>query len=231
MFVVYKHTSPSGKVYIGITSQSPIKRWGNGSGYRKQAAFTNAINKYGWDNIKHEILYEGLTREEAEQKEIALIRQYRSNEKEYGYNIDNGGNCSGTHSEETRKKISEGNKGKTYSEETLKRMSLSHKGKQIGADNPFYGKHHTDSVKQKHSSFMRGNNYFKGKHHTEEYKKQKSKQMSELYANGIHPRSKRVIGNGIEYRSLREAARQTQIGLATLFKWVNDDERKEWGYI
>ena len=26
-WIVYKHTSPSGKVYIGITSNSPEKRW------------------------------------------------------------------------------------------------------------------------------------------------------------------------------------------------------------
>ena len=33
-FIVYKHTSPNGKVYIGITKQNPKQRWGNGSGYR-----------------------------------------------------------------------------------------------------------------------------------------------------------------------------------------------------
>lgn len=27
MYSVYKHTSPSGKVYIGITKQKPVKRW------------------------------------------------------------------------------------------------------------------------------------------------------------------------------------------------------------
>ena len=26
-FTVYKHTSPNGKVYIGITMQNPIRRW------------------------------------------------------------------------------------------------------------------------------------------------------------------------------------------------------------
>lgn len=28
-FIVYKHTSPSGKCYVGITSQAPECRWGN----------------------------------------------------------------------------------------------------------------------------------------------------------------------------------------------------------
>lgn len=29
-WIVYRHTSPSGKVYIGITSDLPKRRWGNG---------------------------------------------------------------------------------------------------------------------------------------------------------------------------------------------------------
>lgn len=33
MWVVYKHTFPNGKVYIGITGQEPYKRWKYGNGY------------------------------------------------------------------------------------------------------------------------------------------------------------------------------------------------------
>lgn len=33
---VYIHTSPSGKKYIGITSQNPQKRWQNGKGYLRK---------------------------------------------------------------------------------------------------------------------------------------------------------------------------------------------------
>lgn len=32
-WTVYKHTSPSGKVYVGITNQPILKRWKNGLGY------------------------------------------------------------------------------------------------------------------------------------------------------------------------------------------------------
>ena len=39
-YTVYKHTSPHGKVYIGITSQSPIRRWRkDGSGYKSHIDF------------------------------------------------------------------------------------------------------------------------------------------------------------------------------------------------
>lgn len=43
---VYKHTSPSNKVYIGMTTVQPEERWNNGWGYKKQPFF-NAILKCG----------------------------------------------------------------------------------------------------------------------------------------------------------------------------------------
>lgn len=90
-YIVYKHTSPVGKVYIGITKMNPIRRWANGKGYKGCTHFYNAIIKYGWDNIRHEILYTGLSREEAECKEKELIRNYKSNNTSFGYNIQLGG--------------------------------------------------------------------------------------------------------------------------------------------
>ena len=38
-YTVYKHTSPIGKVYIGITKMNPIRRWSNGKGYKKMYTF------------------------------------------------------------------------------------------------------------------------------------------------------------------------------------------------
>ena len=137
-YTVYMHTSPSGKRYIGITSTLIEERWRNGRGYLykhknkdeyKQPAFAHAILKYGWDNIKHEIIASNLTKDEAEQREIDLISYYHSNQPEYGYNISNGGNYAGKHSEETKRKIGEFNKGKITSEETKRKMSESGKGK------------------------------------------------------------------------------------------------------
>lgn len=59
-YIVYRHTSPNGKVYIGITSRKPEQRWKNVNGYKDSPKFYNAIKKYGWDNFKHEILFDGL---------------------------------------------------------------------------------------------------------------------------------------------------------------------------
>lgn len=107
-YTVYKHISPSGKVYIGITSKEPHKRWLNGRGYKNNIYFYRAIQKYGWDNFTHEILFENLSKDEACQKEIELIAEYKSNNQEFGYNISIGGNsgfygCKMSH--ETKLKI------------------------------------------------------------------------------------------------------------------------------
>ena len=46
-FKVYIHTSPNGKVYIGITSRDAEKRWNNGHNYKPNKHFYSAIQKYG----------------------------------------------------------------------------------------------------------------------------------------------------------------------------------------
>lgn len=103
-YYVYKHTSPSGKIYIGITQQKPSKRWGNGLNYDYNTHFFNAIKKYGWENFTHEIIYEGISREEALKREKELIQYYDSSNQEKGYNISPGGYALG---EETVAKIKE----------------------------------------------------------------------------------------------------------------------------
>jgi group I intron endonuclease len=152
-YFVYKHTSPSNKVYIGITSMNPKKRWANGRGYRTQM-FHYAIEKYGWKNFEHDILFEGLTKNEAEQKERELIAYYKSNQKDYGYNIDNGGSSFGSHSESTKQKFSKNmigdtrNRGRVHTEETRKHMSEAH------IDNKL-----TEETKRKLSEFNTGKSY------------------------------------------------------------------------
>lgn len=131
-YIVYMHTSPNNKKYIGITSQKPERRWRkNGEGYKDHLYFWRAIQKYGWDNFKHEILYVGLTKEEAEQKEIELIAYYNSNNIDFGYNMSIGGES--------------GSKGYKYTEEQRKSMGENRKGEKNG----MYGKHHTEKSIEK----------------------------------------------------------------------------------
>jgi hypothetical protein len=109
---VYKHTNKlNGKVYIGQTCQEPRYRWGSsGSGYKHNPHFWSAIQKYGWDNFDHEILFDNLSPEKAIQQEAELIALYDSTNPNKGYNTSSGGESglSGVPmTDEHRKKISE----------------------------------------------------------------------------------------------------------------------------
>jgi len=106
-YIVYMHENKENhKKYIGITKQSLKKRSRKGEGYKGCSKFYSAIQKYGWNNFKHIILFRGLTKEEAEQKEIELIKEY--NTQIDGYNIANGGSAS-VMTEETKEKLSRAN--------------------------------------------------------------------------------------------------------------------------
>lgn len=137
LFCVYKHTSPNGKVYIGITSRKPEYRWRHGKGYSQNSYFENAINSYGWENFKHEILFENLTKQEACEKEKQLILQYSSNNRIFGYNLSTGGENSAEGSkwsDETRRKMSAVRKGHIVTEKTKAAISKAKKGKPNGRE-------------------------------------------------------------------------------------------------
>lgn len=137
-YTVYMHTFPNGKRYIGITGQDVDRRWRpGGCGYYGQPVY-DAIIKYGWDNIKHEILLTGLSKEQAENKEIELIKAYDSTSHRNGYNIEEGGNAP------------------LLSEETKMKISIKAKGRMAGAKHWNYGKHWSDEVKQKISKAHQG---------------------------------------------------------------------------
>lgn len=96
--LVYKHVFPNGKVYFGYTSyKNPKQRWGkNGNGYKNQPVY-DAIKHFGWDNIKHEIIAEGIsTIAEAKMLEKKLINEHYSNDINFGYNFTPGGDSVST---------------------------------------------------------------------------------------------------------------------------------------
>lgn len=139
-YKVYKRTSPSGKIYIGLTCQTLEERSGkDGYKYKDNSYLWKAILRYGWNNFKSEILFNNLTFEEACVKEQEMIAYYKSNEREYGYNLTAGGEgCSGySHTEESKKLMSAKKKNKPLislqgvpkTEEHKKKLSEAHKGK------------------------------------------------------------------------------------------------------
>lgn len=109
--IVYVHTCPNGKRYVGQTIKESNKRWESGSGYKTQL-FYRAILKYGWDRINHTV-YEVNTKKEMDYLEKYLISYYNTTDPMYGYNITKGG---------------EGVSGFKHSEESKKKMSTKHRG-------------------------------------------------------------------------------------------------------
>lgn len=179
---VYMHTSPSDKVYVGITCQKPKRRWRDGAGYLirdkngayHQPAMAHAILKYGWENFQHIIFAENLNKKEAEKLERLLIALWETNNPCHGYNIQSGGLSGGTLPEEHRRKISERQKGEKHpnygkqrSVATRKKISESLKGE----NNPNYGKKVPEEIRKKIGESLSGEkNPMYGKHHTEEAK-------------------------------------------------------------
>ena len=122
------------------TKQKPQYRWNDGNGYKTQL-FYKAILKYGWDNFEHYILFEHLTKQEAEYKEIQLIKKYNSHCGKYGYNVLDDINKHRTErnlrkkrkkrevKEITKEKLRKANLGKHLSHETKQKLSKLRKGK------------------------------------------------------------------------------------------------------
>ena len=133
-YKVYVHINKiNNKRYYGITCQNINERWRNGKGYKnhknskKDTYFYNAINKYGWDNFTHEVLFDNLSKEEACLLEQCYIALYDTTNRNKGYNRTTGGE-SFNHTDDTKKALSDLYKGE---------------------NNPFYGKHHTEETRKK----------------------------------------------------------------------------------
>jgi len=135
----------NGKIYIGQDIHNNPNYLGSGRYFKR------ALEKYGKENFKKEILCECSSLKELNEAEIFWIKELDAQNPEIGYNIANGGRSGFTgyhseetkkkmsilaknrirkpHSEETKKKIAKGNTGKIVSEETRKRISEKSKGR------------------------------------------------------------------------------------------------------
>ena len=133
-YFVYIHECPNGKKYVGLTSQSVEQRWGvDGRRYQNNKGnnhFYRAIQKYGWDNIKHKV-FEVDTESEMYYLEKYLIAYYQSNNPKYGYNKSTGGeHQSGWHhTDEMKVQISKSCTGWYHTDETRLRISMMKVGK------------------------------------------------------------------------------------------------------
>lgn len=210
--------------------------------------FMRAINKYGWNNIKHEILFQGLTKLEAENKEIELIDLYKSDQREYGYNIQHGGSSIGKHSEETKRKIGKANKGKPswfagkhHTQETKEKMreistgrvmsdatkakiSKAHKNVKLSKEHvekiadANRGKKRNEEQKKRISDSLKGH---KGVIHKRETKERIAQKLSKSIV---------CVETGFIYSSVRMAERMTSISSGSIVDCLKGRLKTAGGY-
>ena len=98
-YSVYQHVTPDGMYYFGATNNIK-RRWSRNGAEYKGTALQPYIEKFGWDNIQHIVLFKDQTKEnalwiedfliETAREDGACINKQRSGliSKEEGYNQD-----------------------------------------------------------------------------------------------------------------------------------------------
>lgn len=216
-FKVYAHVFPNGKIYVGITSQKLARRWRKGRAYSSNVRMTRAIEKYGWENIEHRLICDGLSQDAAEEIEKEIIKRLELQNPNRGYNLASGGTHP-PHSSETRKKIGEKSKGRKHSEHFKRWISELNSGQ----NNYMYGRHHSDETKQKISKTKRGN----------------SPQVNKGLFGASHPAAKRIIAYDKTtnkpvkiFGSIVEAASELNISKSCLQDALHGRQKTSAGYV
>lgn len=73
-YFVYAHITPNKEVYIGMSKRQPCRRW-KPLLYKAPNSLAKYIEQYGWENIEHKVLIDGLSKKQAEQVEDWFIRK------------------------------------------------------------------------------------------------------------------------------------------------------------
>ena len=186
------------KIYIGSTITSFIYRWRQHNsklklGKHENTHLQSSYNKYGESSFEYSILYIGTSKEDIRNKEQELINSFDSCNPDKGYNMDSIVDRS------------------TRSEETKKKISLSRKGKCSDSSNGFYGKTHTEEVREKIRQAHIG-----------------KKLSDSTKAKIIEKRKIKVKINGIIYPSIKEAAEELKMSKATLSRWIKDERKTNY---
>jgi group I intron endonuclease len=143
-WVIYKITSPSGRVYIGKSSNwmnrySNYKYFKTAKQVHKQRVLYSSLVKYGFEDHKVEVLERFSSDSNySSGKEMFWIRSFMCNFSKYpeqrGMNLTDGGegNLGWKRPEESRLEIIRKNTGKKRSEECRRRIALGKIGNKNG---------------------------------------------------------------------------------------------------
>ena len=186
------------KIYIGSTTTSFIYRWRQHHSKLKMGRHENAhlqssYVKYGESSFEYTVLYVGTSLEDIRAKEQELINSLDSYNPNKGYNLD---------------PIVDRH---VRSEETKRKISSSNKGKHSGISNGFFGKTHSEEVRNKIRLAHLG------------------RKVSDITKAKMAEKRKIMVKiNGIIYPSIKEAAQELGMSEVTRGRWVKD--RRRIGY-
>lgn len=129
---IYKITNKiNNKIYIGLTIQGTRTRYLHHLYEARSGSpfpIHRAIRKYGEENFEIETIISIEGNEELKNLEKFYIQEYKANNRQFGYNMTEGGD--GTfgrlHSEETKDLIRQKAIGRKPSEDTRRRQSEAH---------------------------------------------------------------------------------------------------------
>lgn len=199
--IIYKATNKkNGKIYIGQTVRPLAVRISEHARH-SQTPFDRAIKRYGIENFDFEIIDTANSIEELNQKEIYWIKHFNSFGLN-GYNACVGG---------------ENTLGYQHTEEAKAKMSETKSRMYVGANNPFYGKHHSQEVRRRFSEQRRG--------------RKLSREWKQNISEGSTVKVRvRNIETGEIFNSIKEAAEKYNIIPTHITRVCRGKRKKTGGY-
>ena len=159
-YSVYQHVTPDGLYYFGATSNVE-RRWSNNGAEYKGTGLYPYIEKYGWENIQHIVLFREQTRENALWIEDFLITTAREDgvcinkqrsglvSKEEGYNQD---------------------RNQKYYEQNKDRIRERHRE---------YQDEHKDKIREYHEQYYQKNREKELEQRQQRYQKNRDKELEQ----------------------------------------------------
>lgn len=186
MYIVYLLTFPNGKKYVGRTRQKLCRRLRDHA--CRVSLVGNAIRKCGADNVKCDILAEGLTLKMSGVFEKNSIENFNTLYP-CGYNLTSGGDGVVSLSNVSRNKISESRSKRVMKDSTRKKLSkaMRRRWAEDSEFSPMMRNKHKDMVKK-------GGQAFSKKYHTD--KEFRDRQLS-ILERGRNAQTKDTIGRTV----------------------------------
>ena len=159
-YSVYQHVTPDGMYYFGAT-QNVERRWSRNGAEYEGTGLQPYIEKYGWDNIQHIVLFREQTRENALWIEDFLITTAREDgvcinkqrsglvSKEEGYNQD---------------------RNQKYYEQNKDRIRERHRE---------YQDEHKDKIREYHEQYYQKNREKELEQRKQRYQKNREKELEQ----------------------------------------------------